>query len=470
MRVLSKLPGLLLSTLAPAAVVTFALAGCSDSDDPDTPADAAADSAPDAAVDSAPDAAADSPSADGATEDSAVEDSAVEDAAVDGDSPDGEAGPPPPAELSSVVFSGSNWADSFMLRVFDVKNNLASDNFTSVAQDSVASASAGRLFVLERPSGENKVHIMHSDTPWKVQHTIAKLSDDKLPNPYQVVMVSADKAYVIMYGVNNLLTFNPSDPGKLGSVDLSAYIIKADGDNKVEPTAAVFDAKSKRLYVLLQRTSMPPAWSGTNEGGTWAFICHDDVAPLVVGIDTTTDKIVDINGAADGDAMELKGFNPMTIQWDYAKKNLVVVHSGCAPKGAKRTRIRRGLELVNVATAETSWALELPKDNAAQSLSNYVALSETQGAVKLDNGAGVATWHKADLTEKKLDKAVWNLPTAFVVETPGHLLGLSTKDDKDTGWDVVRYDLEKNSATEVLADVLPTDKVNNATVTVSTLK
>lgn len=77
-------------------------------------------------------------------------------------------------------------------------------------------------------------------------------------NPYDVVFLNAEKAFVIRYGSDQVLIINPSATQAsdfiTGSIDLSAY-----NTNKGDPTAADGLIHDGKLYVVMQR--MDETWA-----------------------------------------------------------------------------------------------------------------------------------------------------------------------------------------------------------------
>lgn len=71
-------------------------------------------------------------------------------------------------------------------------------------------------------------------------------------NPYDIVFLNAEKAFVIRYGSDQVLIINPSATQAsefiTGSIDLSAY-----NTNKGDPTAADGLIHDGKLYVVMQR-------------------------------------------------------------------------------------------------------------------------------------------------------------------------------------------------------------------------
>ncbi|WP_017445356.1 hypothetical protein [Gayadomonas joobiniege] len=131
-------------------------------------------------------------------------------------------------------------------------------------------------------------------------------------NPYDLVVVSETKAYLIRYGVDNILIVNPSaataDDFITGSIDLSAYAT-ASGDVNASDAHLVGD----KLFVTMQRMN------------NWVA-----QTAYVAVFDTTTDTEVETNFSSD-DAVKgiaLQGTNPQSDSIVYFDDAVYVTTSG----------------------------------------------------------------------------------------------------------------------------------------------
>lgn len=126
-------------------------------------------------------------------------------------------------------------------------------------------------------------------------------------NPYQILQISYNKAYLLRYGSNKVWVVDPSaqsaDDFKVGEINLSAYVSSADTDGVAEVAAAAYH-KGKVFIVMQRLVSYNPSVAGQD-----AYIAV---------IDSFTDTEIDTNVATGVDA-DLKGIplgvrNPSQVQ------------------------------------------------------------------------------------------------------------------------------------------------------------
>ncbi len=124
--------------------------------------------------------------------------------------------------------------------------------------------------------------------------------DDTNSNPYDLVFVSSDKAYLLRYGSTEAWIVNPSATTetdfKIGELDLGSY---ADADGVPEMTGGVI--VGNKLFIILQRLEN---WAST-------------VTPYIAVFDTTTDTEID-TGISNTDGvlgipLDIK--DPLAIQY-----------------------------------------------------------------------------------------------------------------------------------------------------------
>jgi hypothetical protein len=205
----------------------------------------------------------------------------------------------------------------------------------------------------------------------------------------------------------------------------------------------VVDHAKNRVYVGLQRIDQTKFGDAPDYAGP----CQAASA-AVVGIDTLTDSIIDLNGAADGSALEVPAVNPGTLLWNDMSRDLLLLGVGCAePSNPTGPRKGRGVLAVNVDDATSSW---LWQSSSLDRPATLLALADRQLLVGVDDAAAARHWYAftppADPSEE-----LAGLPQLPVVDTDGTLLGV-TADNK-----LQRYTLGTPGA-ETLVEELFTAK------------
>jgi hypothetical protein len=396
---------------------------------PDTTPDATPDTTPDATPDATPESSTDAPDVI-----SDVTPDATEDA-----EPDAQPAP------RIALFVASNYASAAEMIAFDLDQPDVVGHLISDDQDSLVDADQANAFLLRRTVGE--VAVLDSDEPWNVKHTIDVNPSTGSANPWAVVVPAGDKAYVVRYGQNSLSVIDPTAGTLLGEIDLSDYVIDADG--LVDAFAGVFDPATNRAYIGLQRVNQfdfgsPPDYVHT---------CVDTY-PLLIGIDTTDDSIVDLNGAEDGEGLEFKSYNPWRMLWDQDAGRILLLSIGCAKDdNGTSIRARRGIEAVDPSTGASEWlwsfdGLDRPAD--------LIWISPTQAVVGLDDATFSRHWYAWDPTSSALGNALTGVPDVPVWDDDRGLVGLSFG---TTSLDVVRYDLDTGSTSVLVPNAFDTSSV-----------
>lgn len=197
-------------------------------------------------------------------------------------------------------------------------------------------------------------------------YTFSTIDDPDMgsSNPYEMVFVSEEKAYLIQYEYDKLWIVNPSATVeadfKIGEVDLSTY---ADADGVPEMSAGVIvDGK---LYLAMQRLSR-------SNTGMWT---PGEYPSQVAVIDTKTDKVLEV--------ITLKTVNPLSIRY-HQDLGLIVTSIGAhyCYCGAD---VKGGVEVIKLRDNSTEIVLE---DSSSAGISFSTVISATQGYVAQYNGWG----------------------------------------------------------------------------------
>ncbi|WP_299082722.1 cadherin repeat domain-containing protein [uncultured Paraglaciecola sp.] len=124
--------------------------------------------------------------------------------------------------------------------------------------------------------------------------------DSTSRNPYTLVSLSAEKAYLLRYGSDKIWVVNPQaanfEDFKIGELDLSPYVPANNSANTPSPAAAVIN--NGKLFVVMQR--LDDAYNSSN--------------PVYLAVfDTATDSEIETNADTTDDLMgiPLMGLNPL---------------------------------------------------------------------------------------------------------------------------------------------------------------
>lgn len=351
------------------------------------------------------------------------------------------------AQIPTIaLLVASDYSTTAEMIAVDVQQQTTLGHLLSDDQDSVVDANNGLGFLLRRTVDE--VQVLDSAQPWVVTHTIDVTSGAGHSNPWAVVVPAHDKAYVVRYGSNVLSIINPSTGANLGEIDLSAYVIDSDG--LVDAFGGVFDPSCGRVYIGLQRIDQL-------EWGTAPDYVHtcNDSHPAIVGIDTLTDSIIDLNGTEDGEALQLSSFNPWRMIWDDVSERIVLLSIGCASvdDGGISIRQRRGIEAIEPITGISSWlwtseALDRPAD--------LIWISNQEAVVGIDDASFTRTWYAWNPSTTQLGPALSGVPNVPLWDGARGLVGLVFG---STGLDVVRYDLDEGTTSMVVENAYNTPSV-----------
>jgi hypothetical protein len=125
-------------------------------------------------------------------------------------------------------------------------------------------------------------------------------SDSTSRNPYTLVSLSAEKAYLIRYGSDKIWIVNPQatdfDSFKIGELDLGSYVPDNNTIGTPRPSAAVIN--DGKLFVVMQR--LDDSFGATN--------------PVYLAVfDTTTDTEIETNADTTDNVMGIPilGLNPL---------------------------------------------------------------------------------------------------------------------------------------------------------------
>ena len=167
-----------------------------------------------------------------------------------------------------------------------------------------------RVYVLNR-FGFDNISVLETED---LSTAARQFSTGNGSNPQDMAFVSDSKAYVSLYGSNDLLIVDPTATvGNeiTGSIDLSEYLAPDDADGLVE--AAAMAKVGRYLFVALQQLS------------DFEIITNGVLAV----IDTETDSLVDVDAAAAGiQPIVLLASNPVAVSYAPGLGRLLVSSAG----------------------------------------------------------------------------------------------------------------------------------------------
>jgi hypothetical protein len=326
-----------------------------------------------------------------------------------------------PAASTHLLVAGTDYKTSTEVASLTLATGKVDDTTVYTDGDAVATSSAGLGFVIERSN--DLVHLLDGSAI-KTTFDLKDLGTGK-------AAALADKAYVPLLQ-QSLITVLDLKAGTVSKrIDLSRYSDAADQDGSADIDAGVYDAKKKIAYFVLGRidfTSFDPV--------TFQLPCSKTKA-LVVGIDATTDEVVDLNGDADGEAAELSLTNPSSISLA-ADGSLVVLSAGCYTAGKLKNQ---GIENLDPTTGVSTTVY-------APSNDDFLAKLILTGGANALLGTADATftphWYKLDLTAGALGDELMNVPDAVSFDGTD-LLGVGA------GGEVIKYTLATGKDSTVAA-------------------
>jgi hypothetical protein len=298
---------------------------------------------------------------------------------------------------------------------------------TFEASDVVATSSAGVGFAIER--GNDQVHLLDAGKI-STSFDLKDLGTDKAPVD--------SKAYVPVLNQNLIVILDLTEGKVSRRIDLNEFSAASDSDHSAEIAEGVYDPTNKVAYFLLQRIDIP---SYDKDGH---LPCTTTPA-LVVGIDTETDKVVDLNGDAEGKALELELVNPRSLSVNSDGTALYLLADGCY-EGSKKTH--RGVEVVDLTDGTSTVVYEADGSDSLGNnyLSKMILTGGADALIESFDDEFTTHWTKLEIGGA-LGAELENVPQAVSFDGTD-LLGVEVTGSVGK---VVRYDLSTESSTTVSA-------------------
>ncbi|HET7541886.1 MAG TPA: hypothetical protein VFK05_18555 [Polyangiaceae bacterium] len=332
-----------------------------------------------------------------------------------------------PTSTSHLLVAGTDYSSKSEIVSIKLSSGAVGDSTTFDDSDTVATSSAGQGFAIERTN--DKVHLLDGG---KISTTF----DLKEPGSDQQPVDS--KAYVPFLN-QSLIAILDLSKGKVSRrIDLNAYNAPGDSDHSAEIAEGVYDPNKEVAYFLLQRIDL------LSYDANFHLPCSKSHA-LIVGIDTKTDEVVDLNGGVEGKAIELRLVNPHSLSINQDGTALYLLADGCY-EGTNK--IRRGVEVVDLTEGTTTIAYEADGSDALGSyyLSSLILTGGEDALIESFHDDDFTThWNKFDVAAGKVGAEIENVPGAVSFDGTD-LLGVEVT---GTVGAVVRYELASETSTVI---------------------
>ncbi|HEY3664419.1 MAG TPA: hypothetical protein VGL19_00405 [Polyangiaceae bacterium] len=328
-----------------------------------------------------------------------------------------------PAKWTQLLVSGTDFVTTKKTQVVNVTLAPALVSAATILADSdvTLASSAGLGFAIEHTN--DKVDLFDGA---KVK-TSFDLTDPGTPDAAPVT----NKAYVSLLN-QSLIAILDLDAGKVSSrIDLSEFNDPSDSDHSADVGQGVYDAKKKVVYYSLARIDR----NAIAADPAFHLPCSQETG-LIVGIDTTTDSVVDLNGPAAGKGIELSLVSQSSIALSADGKSLVVLSAGCY-EGA--TLKNQGVEVVDLE-AGTTQAVYTPKGD--DYLAKLIVTSGTDAVLGTFDSNFAGHWYKLDLSAGTLGDELMDVPGGVSFDGKD-LLGVGT------GGAIVRYTIATGAVANV---------------------
>ncbi|MCC6900708.1 MAG: hypothetical protein IT377_17135 [Polyangiaceae bacterium] len=341
--------------------------------------------------------------------------------------PDGDASVP----AGRLLVAGTDFATKTEIATVDLETNKVAGSVTVSDGDAVPVASNGQGFVLERTNA--KMH--HLDATGKIAKTIdvgktaVGLTGTGTTNPVGVV-TSGSKALVVLQDVNRIAVVDLTAGSVSKTIDLASYLPSGDGDKSVDAARPL--VHGGRAYFLVGRIDR------TTIGAPSYQLACPSVPALLLAVDLATDSLVDLNGAAAGEGLELGLANPVDAALDGDR--MLILNAGCfAATDGGSARTKHGIEAVALKTGVVT------SEYAAKNqdfLSRLVVRSSTAALVNTFDPSFAEHWYAWTIGQGGFGSELVGVPAAPSLDDANHLLGVDiAATDAGTTVTVVRYDL-----------------------------
>lgn len=283
-----------------------------------------------------------------------------------------------PTAVIQVVSPEYNGGAGVQLAALGSETITAADEIATTVETDFTVATYGDTFFHIGQFGLDTVTKVDLANETTFGPELSTLNDpeDFSSNPYTLVFVNENKAYLISYGIDSIWIVNPNateqSEFKLGELDISAYDI--DDGTPEAADGIIIDGK---LYVVMQRLNRNDGWTPVEEGR------HSYVAVF----DTTTDTEIDTD--TTDDEANLKGIpldtrNPKGFVY-HQDVGLFVVAAGDPWGSEDRSPNRYVGGISQISTEDYSISMLVDDGTAAENDHPY---GHTMSATILDENNG----------------------------------------------------------------------------------
>jgi len=332
----------------------------------------------------------------------------------------------PTTAPNHLLVAGSDFKNTTEIVSVALSPAAVGDGHTYSDGDASPVSSGGLGFALEATN--DKVNLLDGG---KIKTTF-----DLTDPGTATTALTANKAYVTLYNQSLISILDLANGTVSRRIDLSQFNDATDTDGSAEVSVAAYDDAKHTAYFLLQRIDRNAIAADPD----FHLPCTAERG-LIVGIDTTTDAIVDLNGAADGKAISLSLVSPTSIALDSTGGKLTVLASGCY---TGKTLGHQGVEVVDLAAATTSVAYAPTSDDF---LDRLIITSGTNALLHTFDTSFGEHWYKLDLSTGTLGSELSGVPSAVSFDGTD-LLGVKVTGKVGA---VARYSITGGTSTTVSA-------------------
>ena len=271
-------------------------------------------------------------------------------------------------DLAAVVAGATADYSSASLAVIDAQppHEKTINLMPSDKTDVVLSAWGSYFYRIER-FGANSIAKYDIAAPGTPVWQCSTEGEESNSNPYQLVQVAENKAYVLRYGSPKIWVVNPSIASsadcasfKTAEIDLSAF----DEDGVPDMSSAV--VVDDRLFVAIQRLTF--------------FTPVQD--SQVVVIDTASDQIIDADATQEGvQAITLVGKNPGSMAYVDSMDKIFVQSVGkydASAYGGTAAEYSGGIDVIDPTDFSVSQLVD-DTETGTKQISGMAIINATEG-------------------------------------------------------------------------------------------
>jgi hypothetical protein len=345
----------------------------------------------------------------------------------------GSAGTGGATSAGRLLVAGTDFFTSTEVATVDLDAASVSGSVTVADGDAVPAAAGGLGFVLERTLA--KVDLLSTDGSIDKSIDVGKAALGETgtasSNPVAIAAVAAGaaggtatKAYVLFGAANHVAVVDIASASVTNTIDLGGYLDAGDGDGAVDMASAVYDASSDRVYFTLGRIDQTTVTAPSYE------LACPPVKALVLAIDAQSDALVDLNGSASGEGIELSLANPVDAAFDSTSGSLYVLSAGCFASAGVRSM--HGVEKVALASSGVSTVYP---PTSQDYLARLLLPSPNEALLDTFDATYAEHWYTWDPNSPALGPELSGVPAAPSVDDDSHLYGV----DFAATVSVVRY-------------------------------